>query len=61
MDGRAVYGNVLFSTGPNTEYGGDNNTRCHLDIPMRDCDLYLDNEQILASGRVVPDDLRADF
>jgi 2,5-dihydroxypyridine 5,6-dioxygenase len=59
MDGRAAYGNVLFSTGPNTEYGGDNDTRCHLDVPMKDCDLFLDGEQILAGGRVVPDDLRA--
>jgi 2,5-dihydroxypyridine 5,6-dioxygenase len=59
MDGRAAYGNVLFSTGPNTEYGGDNDTRCHLDIPMKDCDLFLDGEQILAAGRVIPEDLRA--
>jgi 2,5-dihydroxypyridine 5,6-dioxygenase len=59
MDGRAAYGNVLFSTGPNSEYGGDNDTRCHLDVPMKGCDLYLDGEQILAAGRVVPDDLRA--
>jgi 2,5-dihydroxypyridine 5,6-dioxygenase len=59
MDARAVYGNVLFSTGPNSEYGGDNNTRCHLDIPMKNCDLSLDNEQILAAGRVVPGDLAA--
>jgi hypothetical protein len=26
---------------------------------MKGCDLYLDGEQILAAGRVVPDDLRA--
>src|SRR5690606_8474223 len=40
MDGRAFYGNVLFSLGPNTELGGTNDTNCHLDIPMKNCSLY---------------------
>ena len=26
MDGRACYGNVLFSMGPDTEFGGNNDT-----------------------------------
>jgi 2,5-dihydroxypyridine 5,6-dioxygenase len=59
MDGRAYYGNVLFSTGPNTEFGGDNDTKCHLDLPMRNCSLWLDDELIVQDGHVVPEDMRA--
>jgi 2,5-dihydroxypyridine 5,6-dioxygenase len=59
MDGRAFYGNVLFSTGPNTELGGTNDTRCHLDLPMKGCTLELDDELILKDGDVVPQDMRA--
>ncbi len=59
MDGRAYYGNVLFSTGPNTEFGGDNDTKCHLDLPMKNCSLWLDDELIVQDGQVVPDDMRA--
>ncbi|MGD9765472.1 MAG: leucyl aminopeptidase [Candidatus Binatia bacterium] len=59
MDGRAFYGNVLFSTGPNTELGGKNDTHCHLDLPMKDCTLYLDDELIVKDGAIVPKDMRA--
>ena len=59
MDGRAYYGNVLFSLGPDTEFGGDNDTACHMDLPMRDCTLYLDDDLILENGEFVPEDLRA--
>ncbi len=55
MDSRAYYGNVLFSTGPNTEFGGDNDTACHLDLPMRHCSLWLD-EQLIIDGGVVVDE-----
>ncbi len=59
MDSRARYGNVLFSTGPDTEFGGDNDTPCHLDLPMKDCSLWLDGEPILRHGEVLPADMRA--
>jgi 2,5-dihydroxypyridine 5,6-dioxygenase len=59
MDGRAYYGNVLFSLGPDTEFGGRNDTACHLDLPMRGCTLTLDDEMIVADGRIVPEDMRA--
>ena len=59
MDGRAHYGNVLFSLGPDTEFGGDNDTPCHLDLPMQGCTLWLDDELIVQDGAVVPEDLRA--
>ena len=59
MDGRAYYGNVLFSTGPNTEFGGDNDTACHLDLPMKNCSLWLDNDIIVKDGHVIPKDMQA--
>lgn len=58
-DGRAFYGNVLFSTGPNVELGGANDTPCHLDMPLRGCDLYLDNEQIIGAGEILIDEMVA--
>lgn len=58
MDGRARYGNVLFSMGPDTEFGGDNDTPCHLDLPMQNCTLWLDDEMIVDAGEVVPKEMR---
>jgi 2,5-dihydroxypyridine 5,6-dioxygenase len=59
MESRAFYGNVLFSTGPNQELGGSNDTQCHIDIPMRNCSAYLDDEPVLIDGEFVIHDLRA--
>ena len=53
MELRSFYGNVMFSTGPNNELGGPNDTACHLDIPMRGCDLFLDDEPVVLNGDVV--------
>ncbi|ARC39177.1 leucyl aminopeptidase (plasmid) [Paracoccus yeei] len=53
MEPRSFYGNVMFSTGPNNELGGPNDTHCHLDIPMRDCSLFLDDEAIVVDGDIV--------
>ena len=53
MELRSFYGNVMFSTGPNNELGGPNDTACHLDIPMRDCSLFLDDEPIVVDGDIV--------
>ncbi|MFP6782328.1 MAG: leucyl aminopeptidase [Gammaproteobacteria bacterium] len=58
MDGRACYGNVLFSMGPDTEFGGDNDTPCHLDLPMQNCTLTLDDELIVENGDIVPREMR---
>ena len=57
VEGRAFYGNVLFSTGPNQELGGTNDTECHVDVPMRGCSLFLDDEPIVVDGDVVVDDM----
>jgi 2,5-dihydroxypyridine 5,6-dioxygenase len=59
MDGRSYYGNVLFSLGPNLEFGGDNDTACHMDLPMRGCSAWVDGEKIIANGRILPEDMRA--
>jgi len=58
MDGRGHWGNVLFSLGPDTEFGGDNDTPCHFDLPMKACSLWLDDEPILDRGEVLPPDQR---
>lgn len=56
MDARAYYGNFLFSTGPNAEAGGANNSRCHVDIPMAGCSVSLDAEPMTVAGDVVAAD-----
>ncbi|OZI66523.1 leucyl aminopeptidase [Bordetella genomosp. 11] len=60
MNALAFYGNVLFSLGPNLEVGGDNDTACHLDLPMRQCSLWLDDTQILRDGDVVHPEMRVE-
>ncbi|KIZ45992.1 leucyl aminopeptidase, partial [Rhodopseudomonas palustris] len=59
MNALAFYGNVLFSTGPNTELGGTNDTPCHLDIPLQGCSLWLDDIHILDKGEFALPELRA--
>lgn len=41
------------------QLGGTNDTACHLDLPMKGCTLYLDDELIVKDGDIVPKDLRA--
>lgn len=53
MEARSFYGSVLFSTGPNLEVGGTNDTACHLDIPMRNCTVMLDGTPVVVDGEVV--------
>ncbi len=53
MELRSFYGNVMFSTGPNNELGGPNDTPCHLDLPMRNCSLFLDDDPIIIDGDIV--------
>ena len=58
MDARAYYGNFLFSTGPNSEAGGPNDTPCHVDIPMGRCSVSIDGEPMTVDGDVVAADQR---
>ncbi len=60
MEPRAFYGNVMFSTGPNNELGGPNDTACHLDIPMRNCSLFLDDEPVVIDGDIVVKEIQMD-
>lgn len=50
---RAVEGSFLFSTGAN-EFAG-RFTKCHFDFPMRNCDLWIDETQVLKAGTLTPD------
>ena len=59
MEARSFYGNVLISTGPNTEFGGTNSSECHLDIPMHGCTLYLDDDPVVVDGAVAVDEMKA--
>jgi 2,5-dihydroxypyridine 5,6-dioxygenase len=54
----SFYGNVLFSLGPNTELGGTNDTACHMDIPLRNANLVLDDVQIVKNGDIVAPEMR---
>ena len=53
MDARAFAGSFLFSTGPNTEVGGSRKTPCHMDIPLRNCDVLLDGKAVVEQGKMV--------
>jgi 2,5-dihydroxypyridine 5,6-dioxygenase len=59
-EGRSFYGNILFSTGPNRELGGSNASPCHIDIPMRGCSLFLDDEPVIVDGDVVHPAMKVD-
>jgi len=48
---RAIAGSFLFSTGAN-EFA-DRFTSCHFDLPMRNCDVTLDDTKVVEAGRVV--------
>jgi 2,5-dihydroxypyridine 5,6-dioxygenase len=60
MDGRCFAGNVLFSTGPNNEAGGSRFTLAHSDVPLRNCNVWLDSRQILDRGIFVVEELAID-
>ena len=59
QDGRAFYGNFLFSTGPNLSGGGTRAAACHLDIPLRNCSVFLDDQPMVLQGDVIPAEQRA--
>ena len=53
-DPRSYAGNVQFSTGPNTEAGGNRHTIAHFDMPMLGCTLTLDGTEVVRNGDIVP-------
>jgi 2,5-dihydroxypyridine 5,6-dioxygenase len=58
QDGRTAWGNTLFALGSNVTFGGTRTTGCHQDFALRNCRLYLDEELIADSGKIVPDYLQ---
>ncbi len=46
------YGNELFSLGPSTEVGANNDTACDLDFQMRNCSLLLVGKTVAKDGRI---------
>jgi 2,5-dihydroxypyridine 5,6-dioxygenase len=51
VEPRSFYGNFLFSTGPNRY--ANRFTKCHLDIPMRHCTIFLDEKPIIERGEII--------
>jgi len=53
QDARSFEGNFLFSLGPNNEVGGPRKTPCHLDIPLRNCTVKVDDTVVVRDGKVI--------
>jgi|SRR5699024_3524382 len=53
MESRSFEGCFMFSTGPNIEGGGTRETACHLDIPMIDCTVNMDDLVVVEKGQLV--------
>ncbi|KEF37266.1 hypothetical protein M670_03512 [Schinkia azotoformans MEV2011] len=56
MDARAFSGNFMWSTGPNAHV--KRYTKCHYDIPMRNCTIALDGKEIIKEGTVIEPSLK---
>lgn len=48
---RAIAGSFLFSTGAN-EFA-ERFTSCHFDLPMRNCDVVIDDTMVVEAGRLL--------
>ncbi len=51
--GRSWPGSFLFSTGPNDQGGGTNNTKAHIDLPMFGCSVWIDGTKVIDTGAIV--------
>ncbi len=60
MDAESFYGDVLFGLGSNHFIGlsGKNVTTAHIDLCLRDCNLWVDDTKVLEKGQIVPVDLK---
>lgn len=56
LDGRVFEGNFPFSTGPN--HAAERYSRCHFDIPMRHCSIFLDGTPIVIDGAIAEPSIR---
>lgn len=48
VEARAFQGNFMYSTGANEN--ADRFSVCHFDIPMRNCDVFLDDHRVVHQG-----------
>ncbi len=52
--GRArIRGQFPVLPGPNNEAGGPRKTPCHMDIPLRNCTVMLDDIVVVRDGKVI--------
>jgi len=60
MDAESFYGDVLFGMGANhfIGLGGMNVTSAHIDFCLRECNMWVDDLQVLAEGTIVPEELK---
>ena len=60
MDAESFYGDVLFGMGANhfIGLGGMNVTSAHIDFCLRECNMWVDDLQVLAEGTIVPEGLK---
>lgn len=60
MDAESFYGDVLLGMGSNhcISLGGNNETSAHIDFCLRECNMWVDDIQVLAEGTIVPEGLR---
>ena len=60
MDAESFYGDVMLGMGANYFLGlaGKNVTSSHIDFCMRNCDLWVDDVQVLKEGVILPPDLK---
>ncbi len=50
VEARAFEGNFMYSTGSNEN--ADRFSVCHFDIPMRNCDVFIDDHQVVERGKL---------
>jgi 2,5-dihydroxypyridine 5,6-dioxygenase len=48
VEARAFQGNFMYSTGANEN--AERFSVCHFDIPMRNCDVFLDDHRVVHQG-----------
>jgi 2,5-dihydroxypyridine 5,6-dioxygenase len=57
VETRSVYGNILVALGENSDLGGVNNSKLHIDISIRHGRLELDGQPIVDNGNFIAREL----
>ena len=60
IDVESYYANTLIAFGSNftMDFGGKNRSLAHMDIGLRNCDFYADDNLITSKGKIVQDTLK---